>query len=43
MTQQTDIAKQLKNTFDSQINVDIKLWEAFAAKLQLRPFKKTRS
>ena len=40
MTQQTDIAKQLKNTFDSHINVDIKLWEAFAAKLQLRPFKK---
>jgi CRP-like cAMP-binding protein len=40
MTQQTDIAKQLKNTFDSHINVDLKLWEAFAAKLQLRPFKK---
>ena len=40
MNQFTDIAKQLKNTFDPYINVDIKLWDSFAAKLQLRKFKK---
>ncbi len=40
MTQYTDIGKQLKNTFDPYINVDLKLWEAFASKLQLRQFKK---
>jgi len=40
MNQFTDIAKQLKNTFDPYINVDIKLWDAFAGRLQLRKFKK---
>lgn len=40
MNQFTDIAKQLKNTFDPYINVDIKLWDAFAARLQLRKFRK---
>ena len=40
MKQFTDIAKQLKNTFDPYINVDIKLWDAFAGRLQLRKFRK---
>ncbi|MDD4275017.1 MAG: Crp/Fnr family transcriptional regulator [Desulfobacter postgatei] len=40
MTQDTDIGKQLKDTFDPYIKVDVKLWDAFATKLQLRQFKK---
>lgn len=40
MKQYTDIGKQLKDTFDPYINVEQKLWDAFADKLTLRKFKK---
>ncbi|MDD3945532.1 MAG: Crp/Fnr family transcriptional regulator [Bacteroidales bacterium] len=40
MNYNTELGKQLKDTFDPYINVEKKIWDAFADKLTLRTFKR---